>query len=45
MTHLKTGDKAPLFTAKDQHGSKLSLSAFKGQKLVLYFSVVDLLTS
>jgi thioredoxin-dependent peroxiredoxin len=41
MTHLKAGDKAPLFTAKDQVGNKLSLSDFKGQKVVLYFYPED----
>src|SRR5687767_4807794 len=41
MTHLKAGDKAPSFTAKDQEGKKLSLSDFKGQKVVLYFYPED----
>lgn len=34
---LKEGDKAPAFTAKDQDGKKISLSDYKGKKLVLYF--------
>ncbi len=34
---LKEGDKAPVFTAKDQNGKKISLSDYKGKKLVLYF--------
>lgn len=34
---LQEGDKAPLFTAKDQDGKKISLADLKGQKLVLYF--------
>jgi peroxiredoxin Q/BCP len=34
---LKEGDKAPAFTAKDQNGKKVSLSDYKGKKLVLYF--------
>ncbi|HMK25040.1 MAG TPA: thioredoxin-dependent thiol peroxidase [Chitinophagaceae bacterium] len=34
---LKEGDKAPAFTAKDQNGKKISLSDYKGKKLVLYF--------
>ena len=37
MVVLKEGDKAPLFTAKDQDGKKISLSDYKGKKLVLYF--------
>ena len=41
MITLKAGDKAPSFTAKDQQGNKLSLTDFKGQKLVLYFYPED----
>ena len=37
MITLKEGDKAPGFTASDQDGKKISLSDFKGRKLVLYF--------
>jgi peroxiredoxin Q/BCP len=37
MVTLKEGDKAPAFTAKDQNGKKISLSDYKGKKLVLYF--------
>ncbi len=37
MTHLKTGDKAPDFTSVNQEGKTLSLSDFKGKKLVLFF--------
>jgi thioredoxin-dependent peroxiredoxin len=37
MVVLKEGDKAPLFTARDQDGKKISLSDYKGKKLVLYF--------
>src|ERR1700748_2327601 len=37
MTHLKEGDKAPAFTGKDQNGQKVSLTDYKGKKLVLYF--------
>ncbi|HMH21331.1 MAG TPA: thioredoxin-dependent thiol peroxidase [Puia sp.] len=37
MTHLKEGDKAPAFTAKDQNGQAVSLADYKGKKLVLYF--------
>ena len=41
MTHLKEGDKAPLFTAKDQNGKKIALTDFKGKKIVLYFYPED----
>lgn len=34
---LKERDKAPAFTAKDQDGKKISLSDYKGKKLILYF--------
>ena len=34
---LKPGDKAPAFTLVDQHGSKVKLSQFKGQKVLVYF--------
>jgi len=37
MTNLKPGDKAPDFTAKDQDGNIISLSDYKGKKLVLFF--------
>ncbi|WP_228851709.1 thioredoxin-dependent thiol peroxidase [Aegicerativicinus sediminis] len=37
MTSLKAGDKAPEFTSKDQSGNKVSLSDFKGKKVVLFF--------
>jgi peroxiredoxin Q/BCP len=37
MVVLKEGDKAPAFSGKDQDGNKVSLSDFKGKKLVLYF--------
>lgn len=38
---LKEGDKAPAFSAKDQNGNKVSLSGFKGKRLVLYFYPED----
>ena len=41
MTELKEGDKAPEFTAKDQDGNDISLSDFKGKKVVLYFYPKD----
>lgn len=37
MVTLKEGDKAPAFTGTDQDGKKISLSDYKGKKLVLYF--------
>jgi peroxiredoxin Q/BCP len=37
MVTLKEGDKAPIFTGKDQNGKKISLSDYKGKKLILYF--------
>ena len=40
-THLQAGEKAPSFSAKDQHGNKVSLSDFKGKKVVLYFYPED----
>lgn len=41
MITLKEGDKAPAFSAKDQNGKKISLSEFKGKKVVLYFYPED----
>lgn len=40
-TRLKAGDKAPLFSGKDQNGKKVSLKDFAGKKLVLYFYPKD----
>jgi peroxiredoxin Q/BCP len=37
MVTLKEGDKAPAFNGVDQNGNKVSLSDYKGKKLVLYF--------
>lgn len=37
MTTLKIGDKAPDFTSQDQDGNTISLSDYKGKKLVLFF--------
>ena len=37
MTTLKIGDIAPNFTSKDQVGNTISLSDYKGKKLVLFF--------
>lgn len=41
MSILKEGDKAPAFSGLDQDGKKVSLSDFKGRKLVLYFYPAD----
>jgi thioredoxin-dependent peroxiredoxin len=41
MTHLKPGDKAPVFKGKDQNGNPIGLADFKGSKLVLYFYPKD----
>ncbi|MBF1347452.1 MAG: redoxin domain-containing protein, partial [Megasphaera micronuciformis] len=38
---LATGTKAPDFTLKDQGGKAVSLSDFKGKKVVLYFYAED----
>ena len=40
-THLQEGEKAPAFTGVDQDGNKISLSDFKGQKVVLFFYPED----
>ena len=36
MTRLEPGDKAPNFKLLDDHGNKVKLSDFKGQRVVLY---------
>jgi len=41
MTTLKKGDKAPDFTVNDQDGNPLSLSDFKGKKVILFFYPKD----
>ncbi|MCB1721624.1 MAG: thioredoxin-dependent thiol peroxidase [Rhodospirillales bacterium] len=41
MTELKVGDPAPNFTAPTDGDRELSLSDFKGQKIVLYFYPKD----
>jgi peroxiredoxin Q/BCP len=40
-THLQVGQKAPAFKGIDQDGKKVSLTDFKGQKVVLYFYPED----
>lgn len=37
MKKLGKGDKAPDFTLKNQNGKEISLSRFKGKKVLLYF--------
>ena len=37
MNTLKAGDKVPEFTATDQDGNAVSLSDYKGKKLVVFF--------
>lgn len=41
MITLQEGDKAPAFKSKDQNGKPVSLSDFKGKKIVLYFYPED----
>ncbi|MDF2193616.1 thioredoxin-dependent thiol peroxidase [Paraflavitalea sp. CAU 1676] len=41
MVTLQAGDKAPAFKGKDQDGKVVSLSEFKGKKVVLYFYPQD----
>ncbi len=37
MNTLKEGDQVPAFSAKDQDGNTISLSDYKGKKLVVFF--------
>jgi peroxiredoxin Q/BCP len=41
MSELQEGTKAPVFKGLDQNGNKLSLSDFKGKKVILYFYPKD----
>jgi len=41
MTNLNEGDKAPVFTAKDQNGNPVSLKDLRGKKVVVYFYPED----
>ena len=41
MTELKEGIQAPAFEGVDQNGNKVSLSDFKGKKVILYFYPKD----
>ncbi len=40
-TALKAGDKAPYFQATDQNGKIVSLTDYKGKKIILYFYPKD----
>tara|TARA_B110000914_G_C15283180_1_gene363088 strand:- start:60 stop:512 length:453 start_codon:yes stop_codon:yes gene_type:complete len=42
MTHLKKGDKAPVFNSINQNGEIVSLVDFLGKKIVLYFYPKDM---
>ncbi len=37
MNTLKAGDKVPDFSSKDQDGNTVSLSDYKGKKLIVFF--------
>ena len=41
MTQLKVGDIAPQFTGVNQNGDSVSLSDFRGKKVILYFYPKD----
>lgn len=41
MTSLSENTKAPAFKSKDQNGNIVSLSDFKGKKVILYFYPED----
>jgi peroxiredoxin Q/BCP len=41
MTTLTTGKKAPAFKGLDQNGNKISITDFKGKKIILYFYPKD----
>ena len=41
MTHLTEGTKAPSFKSTDQNGKPVSLTDYKGKKIVLYFYPED----
>ena len=41
MATLEIGQKAPDFSAKNQHGETVHLSDFKGKKVILYFYPKD----
>jgi len=41
MTHLREGDKAPVFSTVSHNSQKISLESFKGKKVILYFYPKD----
>jgi peroxiredoxin Q/BCP len=41
MNELKEGDKAPVFTANDHNGKRVSLSEYAGKEVILYFYPKD----
>lgn len=41
MSELVVGQQAPNFTTKDQNGNLVSLSDFKGKKIILFFYPKD----
>lgn len=41
MKHLKIGDQAPAFEAKNQLGENLKLEDYKGKRVVIYFYPKD----
>jgi thioredoxin-dependent peroxiredoxin len=41
MTLLKKGQSAPDFSSNDQEGNPVSISQFKGKKIILYFYPKD----
>src|SRR5699024_851684 len=41
MSTLKEGDKAPDIKTKDQNGNDISLSDYRGKKVILYFYPKD----
>jgi thioredoxin-dependent peroxiredoxin len=41
MTPLKIGSTAPDFTLPDENGKPVSLSSFRGKKVILYFYPKD----
>ena len=41
MIILKEGDKAPVFSGNDQNRKKISLTDYKGKKVILYFYPED----
>ena len=41
MKHLKIGDQAPTFSAKNENGDLVNLSDYNGKKVVMYFYPKD----